>query len=231
MISSATQRHPARAKAAMPKGELLTRVGVAVLFFILASFAIKHIITIRIATLDPLGWARLISTASLVSFFLMIVWLTLVRPSPLARAPGRLARIAAVAGTWLFSLGVPFLTRRTDLGVTMLMVSSSLILAGDILAVLILRKLGRSFSIMAEARKLVTHGPYSVIRHPLYAAELLATLGVLIQFASVEAALLVAVQFAFQLIRMRKEEAVLMHTFPEYAEYMMRTRRLVPGLW
>jgi len=113
----------------------------------------------------------------------------------------------------------------------MLLLSASLILMGDILAVLILRKLGRSFSIMAEARKLVTHGPYSVVRHPLYAAEQLAVLGALIQFASVEAAILVAVQFSFQLIRMRNEEAVLMHSFPEYADYMLRTPRLIPGIW
>jgi protein-S-isoprenylcysteine O-methyltransferase Ste14 len=230
MISSA-QRLPAPPKAAVAKGELLTRVGVAVSFFILASFSINQLLITRIATLDLLGWARLISTACLISFFLMITWLTLARPRPVAQAAGRLPRIAAILGTWLFLLGTPFLTRRTDLGVTTLLVSASLILVGDILAVVILRKLGRSFSILAEARKLVTHGPYSIVRHPLYAAELLAILGALIQFASVEAAILVAVQFAFQLIRMRNEEAVLLRTFPEYAEYMMRTPRLIPGIW
>lgn len=231
MINSNLRRRPVSAKTVAPKHERLTRIGVATWFFILASFSVNQILATRTTTLDLLGWARLISTVSLISFFLMIAWLTLVRPRPVAQAPGRLARIAAVLGTWLFLLGTPFLTRRTDLGVGMLLLSASLILVGDILAVLILRKLGRSFSIMAEARTLVTRGPYSVVRHPLYAAEQLAILGALIQFASVEAAILVAMQFAFQLIRMRNEEAVLIRTFPEYANYMLRTPRLIPGIW
>ena len=142
-----------------------------------------------------------------------------------------LPRVAALFGTWLFVVGTLFLPHRNDLSATMLLLSAALILLGDILAVVILRRLGKSFSIMAEARKLVTCGPYSVIRHPLYAAEQLAILGALIQFASVEAAVLVAVQFSFQLIRMRNEEAVLMRTFPEYADYMLRTPRLIPGIW
>jgi len=231
MINSNARRRPAPAVLAAPRAEWLVRVGVAVWFFFLASFSVNQIMATGAATLDLLGWARLISSISLVSFFLMIAWLTLVRPRPVAQAPGGFARIAAVLGTWLFMLATPFLTRRADLGAGMLLLSASLILVGDILAVLILRKLGRSFSIMAEARKLVTHGPYSVVRHPLYAAEQLAILGALIQFASVEAVILVAVQFSFQLIRMRNEEAVLMRSFPEYADYMLRTPRLIPGLW
>ncbi len=231
MISSDVRRRPAPVDLPAPKAEWPIRIGVAVWFFILASFSVNQIMAARTAPLDLLGWARLISSISLVSFFLMIAWLTLVRPRPVAQAPGLLARIAAVLGTWLFMLATPFLTRRTDLGPGMLLLSASLILVGDILAVVILRKLGRSFSIMAEARKLVTHGPYSVVRHPLYAAEQLAILGAVIQFASVQAVTLVAVQFAFQLIRMRNEEAVLMRSFPEYADYMLRTPRLIPGIW
>jgi protein-S-isoprenylcysteine O-methyltransferase Ste14 len=231
MINSNVRRRPGSVDRAGANSEWLIRIGVALWFFVLASLSVSQILGARATPLDLLGLARLISTVSLVSFFLMISWLTLVRPRPLAKAPGPLPRIAAILGTWLFLLGAPLLTRRTDLGVTMLLLSSSLIVAGNILAVLILRRLGRSFSIMAEARRLVTSGPYSIVRHPLYAAELLALLGVLIQFASFEAALVVAAQFGFQLIRMRNEEAVLMGSFPEYANYMLRTPRLIPGIW
>jgi protein-S-isoprenylcysteine O-methyltransferase Ste14 len=213
------------------KGERLIRIGATVWFFFLASFSINQILATKATALDTLGWARLISTISLASFFLMIAWLTMVRPRPLAQASGWLPRAAALLGTWLFVAGTLFLPHRNDLSATMLLLSAALILLGDILAVLILRRLGKSFSIMAEARKLVTCGPYSVVRHPLYAAEQLAILGALIQFASVEAAALVAVQFSFQLIRMRNEEAVLMRTFPEYADYMLSTPRLIPKIW
>jgi len=41
--------------------------------------------------------------------------------------------------------------------------------------------LGKSFSIMPQARRLVIGGPYRFVRHPLYFAEELAVIGVLIQ--------------------------------------------------
>jgi protein-S-isoprenylcysteine O-methyltransferase Ste14 len=84
---------------------------------------------------------------------------------------------------------------------------------------------------MPEARRLVTAGIYSRIRHPLYFAEALATLGVLLQYRSVGAALLVAAQFAVQLWRMHEEEKVLAAQFPEYAIYRQRTARLLPGVY
>lgn len=84
---------------------------------------------------------------------------------------------------------------------------------------------------MPEARKLVTAGLYSSIRHPLYLAEAVATLGVFLQYRSLAAALLVAAQFAVQLWRMYEEEKVLEAQFPDYAAYRARTARLVPGVY
>jgi protein-S-isoprenylcysteine O-methyltransferase Ste14 len=84
---------------------------------------------------------------------------------------------------------------------------------------------------MAEARRLVTDGPYAIVRHPLYVAEELAVLGIFIQYASVPAALILAVQALCQLQRMHNEEAVLRRSFPEYSAYAARTARLFPGVW
>jgi protein-S-isoprenylcysteine O-methyltransferase Ste14 len=84
---------------------------------------------------------------------------------------------------------------------------------------------------MPEARRLVTAGIYSKIRHPLYVAEAVAALGVLLQYRSVGAALLVAGQFAVQLWRMHEEEKVLEAQFPDYADYRRRTARLIPGVY
>ncbi len=108
---------------------------------------------------------------------------------------------------------------------------AGLILTGNVLCVYVLSYLGRSFSIMAEARKLVSDGPYGIVRHPLYLAEQIAILGIFIQFASMYAAILIAVHFIFQLRRMLNEENLLRATFPEYAVYMTRTARLIPAIW
>jgi len=214
-----------------PARDWATRLFVSLWFLLLASFSIHQLSATDIGRLDALGWMRAISGLCLISFFLMISWLTMVRSDPLAQARGWQPRIAAFLGTWLMLIGMTFLPRRADLSLSMLIVSAILILIGDILAVMVLRRLGRSFSIMAEARGLVTGGPYSIVRHPLYAAEQVAIIGAAIQFASFEVLLLILLQFSCQVLRMRNEEAVLCRTFPEYRAYMARTSRLIPGVW
>jgi protein-S-isoprenylcysteine O-methyltransferase Ste14 len=107
----------------------------------------------------------------------------------------------------------------------------ALLVAGHFLCAVTLAQLGRSFSVMPEARTLVTAGLYSRIRHPLYMAEAVATLGVFLQYRSLGAALLVAAQFAVQLWRMHEEEKVLEAQFPDYAGYRARTARLLPGVY
>jgi protein-S-isoprenylcysteine O-methyltransferase Ste14 len=84
---------------------------------------------------------------------------------------------------------------------------------------------------MAESRQLVTTGPYRCVRHPLYLAEEIATIGVFLQFASLQAALVLAAHIAFQLRRMRNEELVLTASFHEYATYQRTTARLIPGVY
>jgi protein-S-isoprenylcysteine O-methyltransferase Ste14 len=102
---------------------------------------------------------------------------------------------------------------------------------GSVGAVLSLSQLGRSFSVMAETRQLVTSGPYRFVRHPLYLTEGIAVIGLFVQFASVWTALLVVVQIAFQLRRMHNEETLLIASFPEYAAYSKNTARLIPGMY
>jgi protein-S-isoprenylcysteine O-methyltransferase Ste14 len=111
------------------------------------------------------------------------------------------------------------------------MVSTLLVLFGSAAAVIALLRLGRSFSVMAEARRLVTSGPYRFVRHPLYLAEELAIIGIFVQFLSFSTALILAVQIAFQLRRMHNEEVILAANFPQYAAYRQKTARLIPGIY
>jgi protein-S-isoprenylcysteine O-methyltransferase Ste14 len=120
---------------------------------------------------------------------------------------------------------------RCDLSVFGEIVSTVLTTIGSIGAVVALSQLGRSFSIMAESRQLVTTGPYRFVRHPLYAAELIATIGVFMQFASICTASLLVVHIAFQLRRMHNEELILTARFPEYDTYQRTIARLIPGVF
>jgi protein-S-isoprenylcysteine O-methyltransferase Ste14 len=91
--------------------------------------------------------------------------------------------------------------------------------------------LRRNLSIMPEARRLVMGGPYHVIRHPLYAAEILAMLAFAMLDPTVSVVLILAPFIATQLLRAHYEEGLLMRAFPFYRAYASHTRRLIPFVW
>jgi protein-S-isoprenylcysteine O-methyltransferase Ste14 len=169
------------------------------------------------------------SRIALILFLLLLVVMYAFRANPINKAPGLQPRIVAVLGL-TFSLLLLLLDRPAPLPWADTL-SALLLLIGNYLCLISLLQLGRSISIMAEARQLVTNGPYALIRHPLYFSEEVAILGAFLQFRSWEAAAIVILHFGFQIQRMRNEEQVLLATFPEYREYMNKTRRLIPGVW
>jgi protein-S-isoprenylcysteine O-methyltransferase Ste14 len=85
-------------------------------------------------------------------------------------------------------------------------------------------QLGRSFSVGAKARKLVTTGLYSRIRNPIYVFAARFRVGLAIVLGSWWLAIFVAVLMLVQVYRARKEEAVLAAAFgEEYARYKAGT--------
>jgi protein-S-isoprenylcysteine O-methyltransferase Ste14 len=96
--------------------------------------------------------------------------------------------------------------------------------------------LGDNWSITLEVReghRLVTHGIYRRVRHPMYAALLLYGLGQALALPNWVAgpSYLAAMALLF-LLRLGPEERMMRDQFgAEYDAYRARTRRLVPGLW
>ena len=164
--------------------------------------------------------------ASSALFVALAAATTLTRLPPVRKAAGLEPRIAAVLGTFL--LTALALLPKQELPPIALGISSLLIIIGMLTSFVVLRWLGRAFSIMAEARRLVTHGPYRFVRHPLYVCEELAVIGTFIQVVSPFALIIFIMHGVFQIRRMLNEETVLEETFPEYADYARRTPRLIP---
>jgi len=169
---------------------------------------------------------ELASRLASLAFVVLIVGLTIFRLKPVKSAEGLEPRISALLGTGL-SIGMSMLPR-VDLDVSLQIVSLVLNLVGWMLSAYVLLWLGRAFSVMAQARRLVTSGPYAIVRHPLYLSEEIAVIGIALNHISIEAAVVLAVQWLFQLRRMANEEKVLRAAFPEYDAYANRTPKVIP---
>lgn len=171
----------------------------------------------------------LASRSAILIFLATCICFHVLRYRPISKYPTFNPKIVALAGT-LFSLLI-LLTPRAPAAAFWDGMSTLLILFGTIASILVVFDLGRSLSVMPEARKLVTSGLYGRIRHPLYLAEEIVVLGIFLQFRSWQGLVVLAVHFYFQIRRMDFEEGILGNAFPAYAEYKARTKRLFPGAY
>lgn len=214
--------------------EAAAKLGIAAVCVFLCLGAFVRFVTVldRAPTrgLDALSATQLFTIVCQTIFYLLVLWFTLIRRPALQRASGWQPRAVAAVGAFsIFGFGL--LPPAHGLGIAWHLAAASLLLASAALAALVLLYLGRSFSLMSEARGLVTRGPYRFIRHPLYVVEELAAIAGFIEAFSLVAGLLLALQIAFQIRRIRNEEAVLAASFPDYARYQARTARVIPGIW
>jgi protein-S-isoprenylcysteine O-methyltransferase Ste14 len=108
------------------------------------------------------------------------------------------------------------------------------LIAATLLYVKSLGYLGNNYSPCFDAHlpfRIVTHGPYRYIRHPLYLANILQGIGYTLASGSFWV-LLLAAYGIFSIIRaLVREESYLGKTFPEYEHYRAKTSRLIPFIY
>ncbi len=173
--------------------------------------------------------AAVAARVAVIMFLSLIVFVIIVRLRPVAKSSGVAPRLVALAGTCMPSF-MTLLPRNPD-SLPVNIASLLLIAIGFGLAVYAFSHLNRSVSIMPEARRLVTGGPYRFLRHPVYLFEEIGVIGLALPFASLWALPWLLIHLGFQLQRMKNEERVLSGAFPEYEDYARRTARVIPGLY
>lgn len=190
-----------------------------VMWFAICGWSMGRRLLADLAAAPPVDAAfvlDMLARAGATAFVLLIVLVLCVRRPAIARASGPFPRIAAFAGT--FSITPLALFAPVPHSAAVSAASLLLILGGYAFACYALMHLGRSLSMMAEARKLVTTGPYGIVRHPLYVAKAVASIGLLLQYLSPGAIALWLAHIVLQFCRMQYEEGVLRANFPEYEE-------------
>ncbi|MBE2269896.1 MAG: isoprenylcysteine carboxylmethyltransferase family protein [Anaerolinea sp.] len=77
---------------------------------------------------------------------------------------------------------------------------------------------------------LVDTGVYKYIRHPIYSGVIAGTFGAALAHGHIVPLLFALVFVGFFSTKARFEESMLRRIYPQYAEYMTRTGRFVPGI-
>ncbi|WP_088228031.1 isoprenylcysteine carboxylmethyltransferase family protein [Desulfosporosinus sp. FKB] len=133
--------------------------------------------------------------------------------------------IYVISPSWLqvFSLSLPLWLRLTGLALS---------LATLPLLYWTHRALGRQYSPdldLKEGHKLITRGPYSIIRHPMYTILIVFMISISLFSASTLIFLPHMAALLLLLLRLGKEEAMLIEKFgADYQKYMLKTGRLLP---
>jgi protein-S-isoprenylcysteine O-methyltransferase Ste14 len=145
-----------------------------------------------------------------------------------------------VAISWIFCLaafimpGFDYRFHWSEMPLAVVILSEVLVLAGYLIVALVFKANSYASRIIEveKGQKVITTGPYAIVRHPMY-------LGVLIFYIFSPLALgsywaVIPALFVIPLIiaRIRGEEKELVENLEGYRTYAIKTRyRLLPGIW
>ncbi|HVB44137.1 MAG TPA: isoprenylcysteine carboxylmethyltransferase family protein [Streptosporangiaceae bacterium] len=187
-----------------------------------------------LARLDPsarlgdgaLQWA---GTALACLFYVLII-VSYLRRGPAIATHGSVTGWAVAVIATMAPFPLPFLYGSPP-GAARQVTADLLLLTGTACSVWSLWFLGRNLSVIAQARAVADRGPYRLVRHPLYTAEMISALGLALTAGTAAAFAVWLVLCAMQAYRAQREEQVLLQALPAYRDYRARTAALVPGLF
>lgn len=85
---------------------------------------------------------------------------------------------------------------------------------------------------IAEGQRVISTGPYAIVRHPMYSGGLLSFIGAPLALGSWWGLFAVLIALPALIWRLVDEEKLLRGSLPGYTEYAERVRyRLIPGVF
>ena len=210
-------------------------IGRVIMVPVFAFFVTINLITFYnyIIYLYPINSTKILRVTHLsllLCFNVLIIFLYLLRSRAQLSSNSLAANTIAILGTFL-PLFLAFLSRPESINPTAVLAGDFFIIAGMGFSVYSVTHLGKNFSIIPEARKLVHSGPYKFIRHPLYLGELVSSLGVVLATVTASRMILFLFMVGCQVYRALQEEKILTNVFPEYQNYRSKTARFLPGIY
>jgi protein-S-isoprenylcysteine O-methyltransferase Ste14 len=175
---------------------------------------------------DFLRTHNLTTLLLLISELLVVVFTIFRRRAQIVDRswPTRIVTTLALVG--------PALLRPTDSGALVPDAVSAMILAvGAAVVIAAKMTLGRSFGIAPANRGVVATGPYSVVRHPIYAGYLVTHMAFLIAHPTLWNTVILIVSDLCLVVRSSFEERILSND-AQYRQYCQRVGwRLLPGVY
>ena len=140
-----------------------------------------------------------------------------------------LRKVSLVATSILVVAAVSLLVRRSLFARSPISIAVQ-VAAGTLMLWARLTFGGRSFHAGANptAGGLVTTGPYRFVRHPIYTAILLFVWAGVASNGTILSVLTAIVATGAVAVRIGAEEALVLETYPDYAEYSRRTKLIIP---
>jgi protein-S-isoprenylcysteine O-methyltransferase Ste14 len=180
----------------------------------------------------------------LVPLFIFAAYLFLRNPALLERRmrtremePEQRKIIALSSTVLLAAFIVPGLDRRfgwSSVPTWLVLIADAMVLLSYLLFILVLRAneyAGRTVEV-EQRQRVITTGPYSLVRHPMYLAILLMYGCSPLALGSAWAMIVVAILPIVLVARIVNEEKVLLRDLEGYADYCKAVRyRLIPGIW
>ena len=109
-----------------------------------------------------------------------------------------------------------------------------LVALGLVIDLLVFRQnsFGASTIETMEGQRVISDGPYALVRHPMYVGALVMLLGVPIALGSYWGLVFVIAFVPILALRILDEETMLLRELDGYVEYTQKVRyRLMPGVW